>query len=405
MSGTVVAQLLNLAAIPVLSRLFSPEDFGVFAVYFGISTILSSVSCMRYELAIMLPKKDNNAYQLVISGFFFLIITTVLAFILILFFSSAITDLLNVDKYRYLIFLVPVLMFLTGAYKVLNNWFSRFKNFKTISVSNVLKSAGSGLSKISFGLLFFKSFGLFLGEIIGQFLSVIYLFKKERKVAASNNFKIKREKLVSELKENKNFPFFSMPMALLNSVSVQILVYFLTIIYNTGIVGFYTQANKVMNYPLSLISNSFISVFYQKLTSTKQQVKLYLYSYLSSLAIAFVISVPVFFWGEELFGFVLGKEWKFSGYLAKLLIPLIVFGFATRNTSIVFSYLKLQQISLIWQILYLSAAFIVFFFLKDTKIEILIMWFSFIGGFMYLFLGVAGYFSLKRKMYGINKTI
>jgi len=188
-----------------------------------------------------------------------------------------------------------------------------------------------------------------------------------------------------------------MPMAFLNSVSVQILIYFLIFLFNTTIVGFYTQANKVLNYPLSLISNSFTSVFYQKLTTTKQKIKLYFFSYLTSLIIAGIISFPVYFWGEELFGFVLGKEWYFSGFLAKYLIPIVIFGFATRNTAVVFSFLKLQQVTLIWQIIYLAGALIVFFYLKDEKVEVLIKWFSLIGGFMYLLLGLIGYFLLIQK--------
>ncbi len=399
MSGTFIAQLLNIAAIPVLSRLFTTDDFGIFAVYFGLSSILSAISCGRYELAIMLPKKDNNAYQLVLISFLFLIVTTLLAYNIILLFSSDINELLNVSNYKYLLFLVPVLSFFISSYRILNNWFSRLKKFKDISVSSIYKAGGSVASKISFGLLLFKSLGLFAGEIFGQLLSVFFLFRKSKFASASSKFHLDKQLLKKEFEDNKNFPLFSMPMAFLNSVSAQILVYFLTIIYNVGIVGLYTQANKIINYPLSLLTSSFISVFYQKLTETKQELKLYAYSYFVSLAIALAVSIPIFFWGEELFAFVLGKQWTFSGYMAKLLIPIVVFGFATRNTSIVFSYLKLQQISLIWQILYLLSAFIVFFYFKDTEIEVLLLWFSCIGGFLYFILGLVGYIMLAKRIH------
>ncbi len=399
MSGTFIAQLLNIAAIPVLSRLFTTDDFGIFAVYFGLSSILSAISCGRYELAIMLPKKDNNAYQLVLISFLFLIVTTLLAYNIILLFSSDINELLNVSNYKYLLFLVPVLSFFISSYRILNNWFSRLKKFKNISVSSIYKAGGSVASKISFGLLLFKSLGLFAGEIFGQLLSVFFLFRKSKFASASSKFHLDKQLLKKEFEDNKNFPLFSMPMAFLNSVSAQILVYFLTIIYNVGIVGLYTQANKIINYPLSLLTSSFISVFYQKLTETKQELKLYAYSYFVSLAIALAVSIPIFFWGEELFAFVLGEQWTFSGYMAKLLIPIVVFGFATRNTSIVFSYLKLQQISLIWQILYLLSAFIVFFYFKDTEIEVLLLWFSCIGGFLYFILGLVGYIMLAKRIH------
>ncbi|NOZ34198.1 MAG: oligosaccharide flippase family protein [Chlorobi bacterium] len=397
MSGTVVAQIINLAAIPILSRLFTPNDFGVFAVYFALSSILASISCGRYELAIMLPKKDINAYQIVIISFFFLVIITVLSFIIIFLFFHSISDILKVKDYKYLIFLVPVLTFLIGSHKILNNWFSRFKSFKPISVSKIIKSGTSVSVKSIFGVFSFHAFGLFIGEISGQIFSVLFLLKKNKKIISENSFYKDTAVLKQELKENKNFPFFSMPMAFLNSVSVQILIYFLTFLFNTTIVGFYIQANKVLNYPLSLISNSFTSVFYQKLTTTNKQIKLYVYSYLTSVIIAAVISFPIYFWGEELFGFVLGNNWRFSGFLAKFLIPIVIFGFATRNTSVVFSFLKLQQITLIWQVLYLISAFGIFFYFKTGTLDVLIKWFSLTGGFLYLLLGFIGYFLLIRQ--------
>jgi len=403
MSGTVIAQIINIAAIPIMARLFSPEDFGVFAVYFSISSILASVSCGRYELAIMLPKKNHNAYQIVIISFYFLFTTIFISFIILIFFFTGITNILDVKTARYLIFLVPVLTFLIGTHKIFNNWFSRFKKFKAVAVSKVIKSGVSVSVKSGLGLFSFHALGLFIGEILGQIFSVLFLFKKNKKIIQENNFHKNKLVLKQELRENRNFPFFSMPMAFLNSVSVQILIFFLIFLFNTTIVGFYTQANKVLNYPLSLISNSFTSVFYQKLTTTKQKIKLYLFSYLTSLIIAGIISFPVYFWGEELFGFVLGKEWYFSGFLAKYLIPIVIFGFATRNTSVVFSFLKLQQITLIWQIIYLAGALIVFFYFKDEKVDVLIKWFSLIGGFMYLLLGFIGYFLLIQQKY-INKN-
>lgn len=397
MSGTAIAQLISFLAIPVLSRLFTPEEFGIFAVYFSLSSILAAISAGRYELAIMLPKKDLNAYHLFVVSFWFVIIISVLSFIIILIFSRSVSEILEIQNYKYLIFLVPVSVFLLGTFKIFNNWFSRFKSFKSIALSKVAKTGTAVSSKIGFGFLSFNTIGLVFGEIIGQFFSVFVLLIKNRKLAPFKRFKINRTILKKEMKENKNFPFFSMPMAFLNSISVNILVYVLTIIFNTTIVGLYSQANKVINYPLSFISSSFTTVFYQKLTQTKNKVTLYLYSYLLSFISALFILFPIIFWGKEIFSFVLGKEWAFSGEIAKLLIPVAVAGFATRNVSVVFSFLKLQQITLIWQILFLTIALFIFYYFKGDKLETLLIYFSLFGALMYIVLAFIGFKILKEK--------
>ncbi len=397
MSGTAIAQTISLISIPILTRLFTPDEFGVFAVYFGISSLLASISGGRYELAIMLPKKDLNSYQILIISFWFVILTSILSLFFLFIFFKPISILLEIQSYKYFIFLIPITVFLLGTYNILSQWLSRFKKFKDIAISNVSKNSTAVSSKIAAGLISLNVFGLVIGEIIGQFFSVLVLFLRNKKDASLKKYKINKQILKQEMKENRNFPFFSMPMAFLNSISVNILIYILTIIFNTTIVGLYTQANKVINYPLNFITSSFASVFYQKLTKTGRKSKLYLYSYLISFFTALVILLPVVFWGEELFSFVLGKKWAFSGNIAKLIIPIAVFGFATRNVSSVFSLLKKQEITLIWQIIFLTFALLIFYNFKAESLEKILLYFSVFGSIMYFILAIIGYMLLQKE--------
>ncbi len=396
MSGTAIAQTISLISIPILTRLFTPDEFGVFAVYFGISSLLASISGGRYELAIMLPKKDLNSYQILIISFWLVILTSILSLIFLFIFFKPIATLLEIQSYKYFIFLIPITVFLLGTYNILSQWLSRFKKFKDIAISNVSKNSTAVSSKIAAGLISLNVFGLVIGEIIGQFFSILVLFLRNKKNASLKKYKINKQILKQEMKENRNFPFFSMPMAFLNSISVNILIYILTIIFNTTIVGLYTQANKVINYPLNFITSSFASVFYQKITKTGRKSKLYLYSYLFSFFTALVILLPVVFWGEELFSFVLGEKWAFSGNIAKLIIPIAVFGFATRNVSSVFSLLKKQEITLIWQIIFLTFALLIFYNFKTESLEKILLYFSIFGSIMYFILAIIGYMLLQK---------
>jgi len=399
MTGTAVAQLITIATIPVLSRLFTPSEFGTFAMFLSLSSVLTAISGGRYELAIMLPKNDKNAFHVFIISMWFVLIVTILSFVILFLFFKPISKLLEIENYRYFIFLIPISVFFQGTYNIFNNWFSRFKDFKTISISKVVKTGTSSFSKVGFAFLNFGSFGLVFGEIVGQVFSGIFLFLKNIKTQSFKKYRINKACLKKELIDNRNFPFFSMPMAFLNSISIDILIYALSVMFNSTIVGLYSQANRVINYPLSFITTSFTSVFYQKITKTKTKTKLYVYSYFTSLIVAFVILLPVMFWGMELFKFILGNEWAISGEIAQLLIPIVIAGFATRNVSSVFSLLKLQQITLIWQILYLSSVITIFFYFNNGKLEEVLLYFSFFCAFMYVFLAYIGYRVLKKAKF------
>jgi O-antigen/teichoic acid export membrane protein len=399
MTGTAAGQIISLVTIPILTRLFSPEEFGIFAVFMGLSSILISIACGRYELAIMLPKNNNNAYQIFIISFYFVIFFSLLSLGIIYAFQDKIAMYFKIETYKDYLYFIPLSVFISGIYLMLSNWFTRFKDFKRIAVSKVMQSGTGVISKISFGVLKFNSTGLIIGDIIGQFFSVLYLLFKNKKQLSLEFYKKDFNVMKKEFLENKNFPLFSMPMAFLNSISIYILIYVFTVLFTASIVGFYLQANKVITYPLNFLTTSFTSVFYQKLTTTANKLKLYLYSYLISFFSACIICFPFLFWGEEIFGFFLGKEWAYSGKMAQILIPITIAGFATRNVSSVFSLLKNQQISLIWQIIYLAVAIVIFYIYSGDSLEHILLYYSLFGAFMYVFLGLTGYLLLKKNIH------
>ena len=107
--GTSIAQLITIFLTPVLSRIYTPEDFGVFALFFSATGIISIMIGGRYEVAIMQPKKDHEAISLAsISFTLMLILTTVLTLVLYLvsshFFSSSSFE-------RKIFLLIPLMSF------------------------------------------------------------------------------------------------------------------------------------------------------------------------------------------------------------------------------------------------------------------------------------------------------
>ena len=61
MSGNVWAQVIAFASYLILSRLFSPEDFGFYNVFFSYIEVLVIVSTCKYELAVVLADNDREA--------------------------------------------------------------------------------------------------------------------------------------------------------------------------------------------------------------------------------------------------------------------------------------------------------------------------------------------------------
>lgn len=395
LSGATVAQIIALISIPVLTRIYTPEDFGFFAIYLSIANILATISTGRYELAIMLPEKKENAIAIIKAIFRIALVFSFLILILLLIVKNTQNRLSEFIQPFYFYFL-PLSIFILAFANVFAQWYTREKKFKLQAKIKIYKSSSNAVVNITIGLFYYvKSLGLFFGHIISQALQVVMFalkFYRQEKTALKNT---SSETIKKELKENRNFPFFSAPMGFLNTISTDILIYVLNLFYSTTLVGFYTNANKVINYPLSLISQSFTSVFYQKINETNQKVKLYLISYFSNFIIACLAMIPVIFWGEEIFGFVLGNDWEIAGSIAKYLAPLTIAGFAMRSVSNIFSLTRKNDILLIWQIVYLAIILIMILLSKSKDFKVMLLSVSFAGAILYITLAVIGYRIMK----------
>ena len=84
-TGSVIAQGIGVIVAPIIARLFAPEAFGVAALFASITGIIGVVACLRYELAIMLPKTDEEAANLLGASLFFVLIITGISVLIIFF--------------------------------------------------------------------------------------------------------------------------------------------------------------------------------------------------------------------------------------------------------------------------------------------------------------------------------
>ena len=107
MTGSTISLAIPIAISPILTRIYTPEDFGVFSLYMAITTIIAVIATGRYELAIMLPKKDENAADILILSLIVSLVISLISFLIIFFFNSQITNILGSQEISRWLYLVP----------------------------------------------------------------------------------------------------------------------------------------------------------------------------------------------------------------------------------------------------------------------------------------------------------
>jgi lipopolysaccharide exporter len=361
-SATVAGQIIGIVVAPVLSRLYSPADFGVFQLFLSFVSLIAIISCFSYNSAINLPKKNDEAANIVILCIFLIVITTIISAIFFFFFADDIARILNAPGFATYIFLLPLAIICNSIAFVLGSWQSRREQFGTIAKSNLISSiSGKGVS-VGYGFISPSPFGLILGTITNDATILVVLLK--RTVADAQFFRhVSYEKIKEMAFRYKKFPKYNTFASLASSAGVQSTPLMLALFFSPVIVGYYAVALMTINLPLKIVGNSIASVFYQKacveknLTGSVKNIVKAVNSRLISIGMFGCLLVVII--GPELFSFFLGSKWLTAGEYAQILTPWFFVVFISVPLWSIYNVLEKQHLSLSFNLILLVSRIIV----------------------------------------------
>jgi len=343
---------LSRRSSPIVARLFAPEAFGVAALFASITGIIGVVACLRYELAIMLPKTDEEAANLLGLSIFFALIITGISVLIIFFAGDVIADLFKSPDLKKYLWLTPVSVFCGGIFMALNYWNSRTKHFGRLSIARVVSSVVAQTTKLGAGFAGFVSGGVLIGaSIIGQFASTFVLsgqiWRDDRHLFKAN---IRWQKMIAGLKRHKRFPIYQTWSALLNTASRQLPALLLAFYFSPKIVGFYALGRSVLGMPMGLVGGAVSQVFFQKAseahnrTGNLSAVVEEVFKRLVSLGIFPILLLTLI--GKDVFIVAFGARWAEAGLYVQILGLLIFFQFISSPISTLFAVLEKQNYGL-----------------------------------------------------------
>ena len=354
MIGTGLAQVLPFAISPLLTRLYSEQDFALFTSFFALASILVVGVGGRYQLAIVLPAKNNEAVKV-----FSLSIYITLAYSIFLLLIAFLTGIFLNHYLGNYIYLVPLYVLFFGIWSSFSYLSVRRKTFFHNASAKVLQSVVYIIVCVTLGLMKFTSIGLILGRTFGTLSSWLYLQRISIK-------KIRFAK-IEDLKEVGlkyiDYPKFGLIPAFLDIASVQGIVLILTQFYSTSDLGYFGLTTLVLSAPIALVGGSFKDVFYQKMVSLvssrfySEARRFFIKSALGLLGLGIPICLVIYFFGPEIFKFVFGEKWERSGYFASLLSVSFLIQLVVSPLSSIFNATNKLRSSSFWQTLYFISTF------------------------------------------------
>ena len=355
-TGTALAQLIPISLQPILRRIFTPEDFGEMAVYLSVVGMLASIACLRYDQAIVLPKKDEDANSLMVLSMIISLVFGMAVFLFMIAFEQHILSFLDLGPESALvIYIAPISLTLIGSYHAVNFKLIRHKEFKKSSANKVFRRSFEGAFQLGCSKFYNFSGLLIVGDIIGNMANLFIGLFQLRKLSLGLR-SINLESIKKVAKDQIEFPKFNTIPTLLNSIGLFIPVIIINKFFSEGDTGQLDLSRQVLAIPLSLISMSLAQVITQKAAESKNEnrsIKKEVNQIIIGLVGAVIVGVIVMeLFSVEIFSFVFGPQWSMAGEITQVLLFSYAIKFVVSPLSSLLTVFKKLKLMAVWQFVY-----------------------------------------------------
>lgn len=357
LSASVVAQVIGLLVYPILTRLYSPDDFGLLTLFLNIGNILVILATAEYHYAIVLPEEEKDARATFHFGFFLLLMMTALVALSVIF-STQIAAVFKAPDLARHYWLMPIMVFAMGLWNLLNYWYIRRKEYTRISGYQFSLSTISAGTKIGFGYGGCLSGGMIWSMVIAPVVSLALSISLAFKKAIRPLSEVDKTLVVQMARRFRNFPLFTLPRDFVNLLVGQLPVFVLTPCFGSRDVGFWGMAVLLGFAPISMITKALYQVLYQYTTErvhSRQLLMPIMRKFTGWTALVVLPGFAVLFmilpWLTAL---LFGAEWEPSGHMIRWMLPWLFTVALTSSTSFLSDVFMKQKVGLYYEILLAS---------------------------------------------------
>ena len=408
--GAGLARIVGLASIPILTRLYSPDDYGILAIYTSIVAILVPVMTFRYVTAIPLPRTDAMAFNLFVLCAKLIVLGTLFIGMLLAIYGETILGWFSMEELADYWWLITIGVIGAASYELFSMWATRKKDYKTIARTQFGQSLLGNLVKLGLGMLAVKPLGLIVGQVMAESGGIGGYLKR-----ASIDFKklaplIHNKKQIMLASYYQDFPKYRLPSQFLMVLSVQAPVMMMAALYSAGPVGQFGLAKMALVLPSSLIGQSVSKAYYAEVAAIgksdfKKIKRISLDVTLKLLVLGSAPMIILFLLAPWLFPVVFGESWRVAGEYSQILAPYILLMLASTPLLQVLNVVGSQRVFLLLNVLRgvsLLALFMLAQYFRPTAYGF-VVWFT-VSSIFYALLQIGVVFYYVNKSARMGKS-
>lgn len=349
--GTAAAQAITVLSTPVVTRLYTPSDYGVFSFFTAVLIVLQPLATLTYAMAIPLAEDRALAQGLlklcaVIAASFSLALAGA-----VLLAGPWVAARFGMPEAAPFLWLLPVCVLGSGLYESLSYWAIRGKHFKAVSATQVSQGVSSAAVKIGLGFAGAGPIGLILGLVATSSAGCLSLFRRLIREEPEAARSLSWRELRGAAYRFRAFPQFRSWSRVLLGFNARLPVLLIAALYDPVAVGLYGLASSMVDLPMSLVGNSVSKVFYAEIAAMGKgrpdRILALSLSVLKRMCVLGILAATTLIAaGPWLFAAVFGEEWRDAGVYARWLALALATRFVSTPVMHCLDVLEMQGVQL-----------------------------------------------------------
>ena len=313
---TALGQVTFVLALPLLSRLFSPADFGLFTIYLSIANIGGPIAALKFDSAIYSASSREEARPILALAIFSATIVSLGVAALAVFYGGRLPGAL-IGAPETLVMLTPAGILLAGLWSATSAWAVRCGAISTLATARFLQPAAMTALQLAAGLRGGSAIALILAHLASHALySSFILIRTLRADEARKIFLPRLANLARDAHRHRLFPFYVMPANVASQLVANAPPVLLGALYGAGIAGHCGMAYRLVFAPTAIVSLSLGHVLTATICGGARTRAIAALSRKILLASAILVAGPILFVGllaPHFAGLVLGERWALTG--------------------------------------------------------------------------------------------
>ena len=390
--GSFAAQLVGILSMLVLARIYAPDEFGSYAVFFAVAGLLTLVATAKYDAAVYVARNAREAAEtaLLSAGISVLVGSAVLACVpLAPLFLTGVTR----DPVLFIVLLAAATSS-GGLVLALIAWATQVHQFRAVTMARLGQAISMAVVSIALGLRHWDMTGLAIGFIAGQLVFVAYLSRRLKVVPHLRRFT--RRTMGARARRHAAFPKFLLASELINYAGGNMIAFTGAPLFGAAALGQYSLGFRLATMPINMVGQAMGSVFRTAISPQHLPASgipaLYRATFIRLSAIGLAFTIPLIVAGPQLFRLAFGAQWALAGFYVQILAPFMFMRFVVAPLTAIALRAGRAGLDTMIQLLFLASSVIaVAVGAWAGSFTVMLIAFTTLQSLVYLFYLVLGY--------------